>query len=288
MVMLRNWHINTQTQESIEKHHNYSLNVSESFIFLYYRMIMSSLFKTAVLSTLLITTVWSSFAAKLYFEPSQWTFTKNCPFTVSIMLDTEGKNVITSDFLLDFDRSKLWFVSINTVWWAFNSYTNPIERIAAAGTAAGRPVIAFGAMSMPMAPVNGNVKVWSVTLKSQAWVENALLGYYSIPWYAGDDSNVTETVNWVTKDSITEARNALYGFIDGDCPAEQAIMAPQNLEDRASFQNAAPVLVAIDEAALWTRRYMQRYIRLIILVVITGGIYMMSKNSSNKFKKLVK
>lgn len=202
-------------------------------------------------------------------------------------MDTEGKNVKTADFFLNIDKNNLTFMWIDTSAGAFTSYTNPIERIAAAGQQAGKPVFWFGAMISP-STINWTVEVAKLTLKPQAWVENALVWFYNIPDYAGDDSNVAQTINGITTDSITQATNWLYGFIDGDCPAEKSTLQAQKPSDRAAFQNAAPVLAALDEAALWTRRYMQRYIRLIILVVITGGIYMVSKQRTEKVKKLVK
>jgi hypothetical protein len=99
-----------------------------------------------VLSSVLISTLalglslGSASAARLYLDPAQGTFPKNCPFTVKVMMDTQDQDVKTIDVKLNFDREKLSYVTMKN--GAFSSYTTVVDRIAATGAdTAGKPMI---------------------------------------------------------------------------------------------------------------------------------------------------
>ncbi len=257
----------------------------------FYHLIISLMKQSLLFSSILVSTLalglslGSADAARLYLEPAQGTFTKNCPFNVKVMMDTQDQDVKTIDVKLNFDREKISYVNMQN--GAFSSYTTAVDRIAATGAdTAGKPMIGFGAFTFTNAPLRGPaVEVASITLKSTPDAENGIVGFYALPGYAGDDSNIPQTADGQTVDTLNEAANALYGFVEGECPADQANIQAEEPSESATFNNPEVVFEQTDKLANAKPRYTARYIRIIIIIIIAGAVAIASNSTSSKKKK---
>lgn len=162
---------------------------------------------------------WWVWAASLQLFPATWTFVKNCPFDVNIILDTEWVAVQTSeiqlintdDFLLGFSskdslfpmysdlkQSKIrnwsffgksaWYILWTTLWWWYVLWSG---------------------------------KFGTITIVPLSWQDTLALDFYMIPGVIADDSNVLSSQdNQSIKDVLTIASWWTYTFIDGTCPVD--------------------------------------------------------------------
>ena len=210
--------------------------------------------------------------AKLSFSPANGEFIYNCPFTVDVMVDMEGKDTTAMDLKLLLDPSRFSVMNFDGQGGLFRTYTKPKYVTVRKWNYAGIDMVyVFFSTFTPPAWVEGAGKIWTLTIMPHQWVWEMPLGFYFIPGDKGEDSNIP-VLSWnELVDGINGVSSAYYTFKEGVCDyhgsADYQVTKGGEFEivkNEAIIEGETPgVLTAIADSNL-----IQKYGRYILLVIV--------------------
>jgi len=157
--------------------------------------------------------------ASISFFPNEATFTKNCPFKLDIMLDTEDLPTNTVDLSI-FANEKFEIIDIDIDNWIFSSYTPLISNKARYQTYKDKKTIYFMGTTLSKTGFIWSGKVATITVLPKNKIKNLDLERYMIPHYNWDDSNVSVISENKVYDALSTAKNGKYTFKKWICKIE--------------------------------------------------------------------
>lgn len=219
--------------------------------------------KQGVLILCIVFSLWIASAATLHLFPDSWIFTKDCPFAVDILLDTENKPIQTAEIKLytDWDYS----LGFDSNGWLFPSYVPPqLGRIRNGDHAWEQGWYMLGS-TMWWWYVQWSGKFATITIIPSSWQDDISLQFYVITGQMTDDSNViyvpdSEHMN----DVLTTAEWGIYTLEDGPCfienptsvPSQEDSLLPQALSE-ITLTNPENAMTAFDISDMRYAYYMK-------------------------------
>lgn len=153
-------------------------------------------------------------AATLSFVSPTETLTKDCPAQIDVMINTEGEEVNSADFVL-VTNDTFVLNEINTTDGVFRTYTQPTATTAKEGDFKGKNVVRLVATTASANGFNGDGKFLSLTITPTT--DNVNLELYAIDGFAGDDTNLAVVKDGKAKDALTKALPITYKVVEGSC-----------------------------------------------------------------------
>jgi hypothetical protein len=182
-------------------------------------------------------------ASTLSFVSQVETLTKDCPTTVDVMIDTEGQEINSLDFVL-LENDSFVLNQIKTDEGVFRTYTNPKDSVANEGKYAGRNTVRLIATTASQNGFNGDGKLLSLVITPKS--DNVKLELYDIAGYEGDDTNlVMVTEDNEAVDTLKAVDPAEYNAVEGECAL--APMEKISLEKPATTVSAEEVTNIIED-----------------------------------------
>lgn len=183
---------------------------------------MKNLWKILLSVSLLLLWVSTAFAGKIWLEPSWWQFISECPFEVSVMVDTEWVESNTMGVSFYIDDTIFALNELNTVWAIFPAYTSFVRGTAWHGDKKWAQTISVMGTTAQKAWFIWKWKFATLRILPLLWAKSLDIQFYAIPGFSADDSNINYA-SWDTIfDALTEAVGGTYTFVGGDCPAYEA------------------------------------------------------------------
>ncbi len=155
-------------------------------------------------------------AATLSFVSPTETLTKDCPVQIDVMINTEGQEVNSADFVL-VQNDSFVLNEINTSNGVFRTYTQPTAATAREGEFKWEKVVRLVATTAAPKGFNGDGKFLTLTITPKT--DNVNLNLYAIKDYAGDDTNLSAMVGDKAEDILTNVKNipVSYKVVEGSC-----------------------------------------------------------------------
>jgi len=180
---------------------------------------MKNMWKVLLSALLLLLWISTTFAGKIWLEPSTGQFIAKCPFDVTIMVDTQWveSNTIWVSFYID--DSVFGLNELNTVWAIFPAYTSFVRGKAWHGEKKWMQTISIMGTTAQKNGFTGKGKYATLKILPLMWVKSMNFQFYAMPWFSADDSNINYA-SWNTVlDALTEVIWGSYTFVDWECPA---------------------------------------------------------------------
>lgn len=157
----------------------------------------------------------SAQASTLTFTSEAETLTKDCPTTIDVMIDTEGEEINSLDFVL-LTNDSFVLNDVKTDEGVFRTYTNPKKSVANQWEYEGRDTVRMIATSASRNGFNGDGKLLSLIVTPKT--NNVKLELYAVEGYEGDDTNlVMLTEDGDAVDTLKAVEAANYSAIEGEC-----------------------------------------------------------------------
>jgi len=183
---------------------------------------MKNLWKILLSASLLLLWISTTFAGKIWLEPSGWQFISECPFEVNIMADTEWVESNTIGVSFYIDDTIFALNELNTAWAMFPAYTSFVRGSAWHGDKKWAATISVMGTTAQKAWFAWKWKFATLKVLPLLWAKSLDIQFYAIPGFSADDSNINYTSWDRILDALTEAIGGSYTFVDGDCPNYEA------------------------------------------------------------------
>jgi len=228
----------------------------------------------------------TTFAGKLWLEPSTWQFIAKCPFEVNIMVDTEWVDSNTIWVAFYIDDSVFALNELNTQWAIFPAYTSFVRGKAWHGDKKWKQTISIMWTTAQKNWFTWKWKYATLSVLPLVWVKSLDFQFYAIPGFSADDSNINYA-SWNTVlDALTQAIGGTYTFVDGVCsgygapvpiPEDEAVILKTNNKD-FFFAHQMPFFPRL--AKMFVNNI--QYIIIVILCLFILFILLKRKKDKNK------
>jgi len=224
--------------------------------------------------------------AKLSFSPSEGTFIYNCPFTVDVMVDMEGKDTTAMDLKLLLDPSRFSVMNFDGQGWLFRTFTKPKYVTVKRGDYVGIDMVyVFLSTFAPPAWVKWAWKVWTLTIMPHKWVWEMPLGFYFVPGDKWEDSNIP-VLSWSELvDGINGVSSAYYTLKEGPCDYHGAADYQVTKWGEFEIVKNEQVITQGVIATITESNLIQKYGRYILLVIVLIALIVVWKKRKHHQQK---
>ena len=177
------------------------------------KKVLGILWVGAIAASTLLSSV---FASRLYIDPAQGDFIKNCPFKVKVYVDTQGEDILAVDMKTFFtDLEFRWF---SMSGWVFAWYAKPMLWLASTWTNKGDEyVYVFGGNGLND-QINWSWLFGELIVESIGDTDRGTVDFYAIPGNGWDDSTISSVTSGDPVDILSSSQWAIFRFVDGNCP----------------------------------------------------------------------
>jgi len=246
---------------------------------------MKKMRKILLSTSFLLLWISTTFAGKVWLEPSEWQFVSKCPFEVNIMVDTQWVESNTIWVVFYIDDSVFALNELDTQWAIFPAYTSFVRGKAWHGDKKWMPTISIMGTTAQKNWFKWEWKYATLKILPLVWTKSLDLQFYAIPGFSADDSNINYTSWNSVLDALTQAIGGKYTFVDWECPNyetpviipedEQVILRTNN--KGIFFLHQMPLFSMIGRALINNINYI-----VIVLLILFILFVLLRKKKNNK------